>query len=427
MEDSKVTFPTDTSIGKKIPTVIEASDGDPVDLSTGLYILRDNDLIVPGSLPIVLQRTYRNRDNVSRAFGIGTSHPYNIYLVGDGTSFTYADLILADGGRIHYERISLGKSYFNAIYEHTATPTEFYKSRLSWNGSGWEIRLQDGSLYVFRACGEKSVCGLIRHRDQFGDVLQITRDATGNVVDIFTSFSNGITLSHDSNNRIIRARTAWGRVIKNRVMEKIDYEYDSRRHLVKVKKLYMDLLGPIRSIIRRLQKIPFPKENWRRETTKEYSYDDSGQMVTIKEPGILIRNQYDEGGRVIKQILTDGSTFEFSYALNEDGKIEQTDVRRPDGSLRSVTFNSDGYTISDTYLKGSSRQFTIVHNRVPGNNRVIDLTITCTSHGEKISVTAPVSADDPEDDVKERLLSSYWFICLTPKTKNARIPVDQLS
>lgn len=121
-----------------------SSDGDPVDLYTGLFVLNNTDMVLPDLLPIVLSRTYRPRDTVSRAFGIGATHPYNMFLVGDSLFFTYAELILPDGGRIRFNRISPGNGYNDAIMEHTATPTAFYKSRVTWNGPGGTSRLRMG-------------------------------------------------------------------------------------------------------------------------------------------------------------------------------------------------------------------------------------------------------------------------------------------
>ena len=42
--------------------------------------------------------------------------------------YTYIDLVLEDGGRVHYSRISAGTAYADAVYQHTATPTRFYGS-----------------------------------------------------------------------------------------------------------------------------------------------------------------------------------------------------------------------------------------------------------------------------------------------------------
>src|SRR5688572_10057504 len=58
-----------------------AEDGDPVDLGTGLLVVEKIDLSVRDTIPIDLNRTYRPNDTYSRAFGIGATHPYDIFLV----------------------------------------------------------------------------------------------------------------------------------------------------------------------------------------------------------------------------------------------------------------------------------------------------------------------------------------------------------
>jgi hypothetical protein len=51
--------------------------------------------------------------------------------------------VLPDGGRVHYVRISPGTDYVTAEFEHTSSPTRFYKSRIKWNGMGWDLTLRD--------------------------------------------------------------------------------------------------------------------------------------------------------------------------------------------------------------------------------------------------------------------------------------------
>jgi hypothetical protein len=58
-----------------------AVDGDPVDLATGLYMLKEPDFVFPDWIPIFLTRIYRSRDSASRAFGVGASHPFELYLL----------------------------------------------------------------------------------------------------------------------------------------------------------------------------------------------------------------------------------------------------------------------------------------------------------------------------------------------------------
>ena len=45
------------------------------DLSTGVYVREDDDLVVNTPLPIVLRRTYNSGDQYSRQFGVDAMHP----------------------------------------------------------------------------------------------------------------------------------------------------------------------------------------------------------------------------------------------------------------------------------------------------------------------------------------------------------------
>ena len=68
--------------------------------------------------------------------------------------YTEADVILPDGGRVHFIRTSAGTSFIDAVFEHverpdpppgevatSATPTAFYRSVMRWNTNGWDLTL----------------------------------------------------------------------------------------------------------------------------------------------------------------------------------------------------------------------------------------------------------------------------------------------
>ncbi|MGH9410198.1 MAG: kelch repeat-containing protein [Vicinamibacterales bacterium] len=109
--------------------------GDPVDLGTGLFVLEKTDLYLPDVIPLALHRTYRPADPVVRPFGIGATQDYAMFL-WSAQEYQQVDLIMPDGGRVHYVRTSPGTGYTDAVFEHTATPTRFYKSTITWNGTG---------------------------------------------------------------------------------------------------------------------------------------------------------------------------------------------------------------------------------------------------------------------------------------------------
>lgn len=257
-------------------------DGDPVDLSTGLFVLEKTDLVLPDTMPISLTRTYRPGDTTSRPFGIGSSHPYELFLWSNN-NWQEADLILPTGGRIHYVRISPGTSFLDAVYEHNSSPSAFYKSQIIRNNdAGWDLRLADGTVFVF-----PDMCPLQSIRDRYGNKITITRThgVLGNITQLTSPNGRWIQFSYGSGGRISQARDNSGRTL--------NYTYDSSNRLWKV----TDPHGEV----------------------TEYIYDSSHRMLTIKDArGITyLTNEYDSGGRVIRQTQADDSTYEFDYTLTK--------------------------------------------------------------------------------------------------------------
>lgn len=315
----------------------EGTDGDPVDLSTGLFVYEKTDLALRDITPIRVQRTYRQNDTVSRAFGLGTTHPYDMSLVGQ--AFTYVELVLPDGGRIHYDRISPGTGAFDAVLEHTSTPTQFFKSRVSFDSvlRQWRLQLLDGTAYLFSAVNPK----LEAVADRNGNKLTITRDGARNISRITSAQGRWVEFTYDVSNRITAARDNIGRTVT--------YVYDD---------------------IGRLSKVIDPKSG-----ATEYTYDASHRMLTIKDArGIVyLTNEYDDKGRVVKQTQADATTYHFAYT--EVGvKIVQTDVTDPRGNLRRVTFNSEGYVLKDTRAVGKPEQQSVTYERQTVTNLPLSVT-----------------------------------------------------
>jgi len=310
------------------------NDGEPVDLSTGLFVFNKVDLSLPDVMPITISRTYRPQDNVSRVFGIGSTHPYEMFLWSIN-NYQETDLILPDGGRIHYVRISPGTSWGDAVYEHTTTPGVFYKSRISWNGTGWDLKLKDGTVYVF-----PEFQPLQSIRDRYGNKITITR-SNGVISQITSPNGRWVQFTYDASNRISQVKDNIGRTV--------GYVYDASG---------------------RLWKVTDPKNG-----VTEYTYDTSNRMRTIKDARqiVYLTNDYDANGRVFKQTQADTSTFQFAYTLDAGGKVTQTDVTEPRGKVRRLTFNSSGYTLTDTSAFGLPEQQTITYVRDPATNKISSL------------------------------------------------------
>jgi YD repeat-containing protein len=133
-----------------------------------------------------------------------------------------ADLVMPDGKRVHYVRTSPGGSYIDAVFEHTTTPGAFYKSVITWNGDGWDLRLRDGTTYVF---GDMKPLQEIR--DRFGNTLRVTWDVPDQTITKVTSPSGRyLAFAYDTSNRITEVQDNIGRTV--------EYEYDASGRLWKV-------------------------------------------------------------------------------------------------------------------------------------------------------------------------------------------------
>ncbi len=324
-----------------------ATDGEPVDLGTGLFVYRKTDLFLNDVIPVALTRTYRPADDASRPFGIGTTFPYAIFL-WSAQQYQQADLVLPDGGRVHYIRVSPGLAFEDAIFESTDTPTIFYGSRFSYNmaGLGWDLKLKNGTIYRF---GDVSPLQYIQ--DRYGNRITLTwsdrtgpgnTSGTGNILQVTSPNGRWIKFTYDSSNRITQAQDILGRTVT--------YTYNTAGQLSTV----TDPKGGV--------------------TT--YTYDANNNMTTIRDARqiVYLTNEYDANHRVIRQTQADNSTFQFDYVVDATGKITQTTVTDPRGKIRRVTFNSSGYMATDTRGVGTPEEQTITYTRQGGSNLVTSVT-----------------------------------------------------
>jgi RHS repeat-associated protein len=324
--------------------------GDPVNLTTGLFTLDETDVILSDVLPIALTRTYRTRDVDVRPFGVGTTHPYAMFL-WSAHQYTEADLILPDGGRIHYVRTSAGTGWADAVFEHverlnpppgesatSATPTDFYRSIMRWNGNGWDVTLKDGTVYVF---GENAPLQEIR--DQFGNTITIAHQngQYGPVSRVTSPHGRWIEFTYTSG--VITQ-------VKDNAGRTWTYTYDAFNNLWKV-------TDPLSHMTER-------------------TYDSAHRLLTITNRNnvVYVTNEYftDPGsnqGWVKKQTYADGGVFQFAYTI-ANGRSTQTDITNPRGAIRRATFNADGYSLTDTRALGQMEEQTVTAEREPGSNFV---------------------------------------------------------
>jgi RHS repeat-associated protein len=362
---------------------------DPVDLSTGEFVMKKVDLAVSDVIPLTLTRTYRSADSGSRAFGIGSMHPYAMFL-WSAQQYQEADLILPDGQRIHYVRTSPGTSFTDAEFTHTATPTGFYKSRLAWNGNGWDLTLKDGTVFVF---GDSAPLQAIR--DRFGNQVTITWSATGpsgsgigKILRVTSPNGRWIAFTYDGSNRITQA--------KDHLDRTVGYEYDTSGRVKKV----TDARGGV----------------------TEYTYDIAHRMLTIKDPRniVYLTNEYDTNGRVDEQTQADSGVWDFAYTLN-GSQVTQTDLTNPRGYVRRLTFNTDRFLTSDTHALGQTIEQTTTYARLSGSNLVETVTdelarVTRYAYDSKGNVTSVSELDGTADEVTTTVTYDSAYSLVTSVT-----------
>lgn len=338
-----------------------------IDFATGLYVREDDDLILAaGPSPVRLRRTYLSRDRVSRHFGIGTTHSGEWYLIGNRERLTWVELILASGGRIHFDRVSEGTSIAGARFRHTATAGMFFESSVEWTGSVWLMRFNDGSEAFFKACGPANgdTCSIIEQRPAKGEPVLYRRNQSGWLLAI-ESGDQAIMFAYDDHRRIVEARDTAG--------ERVQYTYDEEGRLSRV--TASD--GMVRT----------------------YTYSPRHEMLTIREPAWFIENWFDEAGRCIKQTthLADSNepfTLMIAYST-VDGAGTQTDVTENDGTRSSYRFDEHRHTLSVTYDADSVAPLTAKYDRDPATNVATGMTITCGPTGERTRIvpSPAISAD----------------------------------
>jgi RHS repeat-associated protein len=298
-------------------------------------------------------------------------------MVGNINPWTYQELVLADGSRLRFDRITPGTSYTDGIFLHTSSSGPFYGARITRNvGLGWTMTLKDGTKYDLpEAMGQTNpFCqAIIGITDRYGNHITLDRSSAADgclLMKITSSNGRSITLTHDAQGRITQATDNIGRNVL--------YTYDAAGRLSTV----TDAATGV--------------------TT--YTYDDQNRMLTIKDARniVYLTNQYDSAGRVILQTAVDTGTYAFAWTPTANPTqtrfystdpnpgavggsvilrngcwnpfgynrysaacgggymplVAQVDVTDPRGYVERVTFGPAGYKTSDIHALGQPEQQT---------------------------------------------------------------------
>ena len=276
-----------------------------VDMRSGLFVLRQTDLFIRDSMPLCLTRTYRPWDTQIRAMGMGTSHPYELTEYGSRFPYTYMDLVLEDYETVHFDRISKGTGFADAVYEHTATASEFYGARIAWNGDGWTVTLRDGRVLLLpEAYNAKTPTqgAVVEMRNARGQRIKFDRDpGTRNLRHLTSPGGRAITFQYNRAGQVSSVTDDQG--------NGADYYYDSEKRLYAVSRTD--------------------------GRAYRFAYDhDKITTISDEKSGILLEIDYNEFDRVQEMRAGDGSTYRFRYVWDQKGtRLEQASVTVPDGTV----------------------------------------------------------------------------------------------
>ena len=352
-----------------LPLSYSPLHGGYVDLSSGLYVREDEDIVLSGAPSFIWRRAYLSRDRVARHLGIGTTHNAEWYLMGDVRNLKRVQLIRENGARITFNRTSRGWSYANAMFIHTDTPTGFYGARLGWVGQGWALRFANGVLAMFKSCDTPgNPCSIIWARDLEGRVVRFNRDEDG-VLRTIEAGAQRVTFHYDDRKRVVRAGHGSQEAV---------YSYDAGGRLVRA------TVGAI---------------------TRSFRYGSRDEMMAIEEPNRSIENTYNSDLRLIRQVVRrpgrPDNVRSFAYTVY-DGKVVATTVTRGDGSRRTYRWNDKRHQELEIH-ESEGESFVTVQYARPDGVFTQSLTVSCTKDGRPVSETVEVWPGD-ESRVKNEVI-----------------------
>ena len=288
-----------------------------VDLRYGLLLARRIDFYKEDKIPLEFKRVLRTQDTRARAFGIGGTHNLNIFPVGDRWPFTWIDLIMAEGGRVHYRRSNWGFGYWDANYQETSwNGSEFSRSTITWSWPGWKLEETGGLKYYFADADYHSrpeQGALTGIQNGNGDKLTLDRDSMGNLLHARSPGRQWIDFKYDGANRIVQAQYS--------ATDKFEYGYDAGGRLAKVK----DENGHL----------------------TDYSYDEKGRMTGIAVDGKpVVTVQFDSNDRVKSLALPDGRRYSFRYDPGRKGYAGAVEVADSQGLTWKIQMSgASQYTV----------------------------------------------------------------------------------
>ena len=295
----------------------ESQERFELDLRLGLLMDRHFDFYLPDTVPIQFERVTRDGWVGPMGFGMSGTNNYDRFL--QSNDMVVIQVIKADGGRCHFKRtpnIPLPLSQLRYI----DTDYSGKKFELRWYSSPFEhfeLKKFNGEVQTYLPCEGKVICYEIGYRNADGQELTFQRDAQRRLTRLTSPGKQWISLSYGPANTITEIQDSRGRTVT--------YDYDGRKRLVRV---------------------TYPSGE-----VHSYEYDDQQHLLTFsvardaKGPArVILRNTYDDGGRVAMQTLADGAVYKYTYDVVK-GSVRSAVMNTPDGKTYHVKMYEDSSTV----------------------------------------------------------------------------------
>ncbi len=300
---------------------------EPVDLASGLQIVRTADIAFAGSRGrVAIERIYRSGSNIDGPFGLGTQHTYN-YLLDTGNpsnlSAGIINLITPDNNRFPFNRQADG-TLINTIIPNLQGAVMRTPS-----GGTTTLRYKNGVIVTFQSDGlftsrEMAIS------DPNGNQTTIVRGNPDNLQQVTTvtdPVGRPLTFTYAS------SASPHITSITDPIGRTVTYTYNASGTLATV----TDPAGGL----------------------TKYFYDANNQMVSMTDArGVTMFQNTYANGRVAQQQEADGGVFNFAYTfanvtIPEQSPILATIVRDPLNGGVLYRFDPQGFVIQATTLDPS--------------------------------------------------------------------------
>ena len=255
--------------------------GDPIDLSSGILVIRETDLEIRGGRGrIGIDRTYRSLTTRPGPFGVGTSHNYGYALDTDNPQLRQViNLIMPNGSFIPFSK------QVDGTFINTTIPAVRGAVMSRVGSNAVNLRWKDGTVFQFSPVSFALGSVLDSITDRNGNHTHVVRNSSDpiQIFEVIDPVGRSLAFTYDQSDRITSITDPIGR--------EVQYTYNSQGTLETV-------TDPEGGVTR-------------------YDYNAQNQLTQITDARniVVAQNTYDANGRVIQQIQANGGVWTFDYEL----------------------------------------------------------------------------------------------------------------